>query len=114
MTNEIKQASILKDVSYNDERPSVQVLLETSFTKEIRITFLEGQILKEHQTPYPIVVELIEGKLSFVVQNKKLLIERGDLISLEGGIPHSLHAIENCIVRLTLNKQDRTERVKEI
>ncbi len=66
----MKSANILKDVSYNEKKPAISVLMETTTSKEIRIVFAENQHMKEHQTPHPITVELVEGNLDFGVEGK--------------------------------------------
>ena len=89
-------------------------MFETETTKEIRIAFKEGQLMKEHQTPYPITVEIFEGKLDFGVNNKTYHLEKGALLALQGGIPHNLKAITDCILRLSLSKQDSARRVIDV
>ncbi len=107
-------ASLEKNLVYNETKPAINVLLESDFTKEIRIVFRKNQQMKEHQTPYPIVVEIFEGAIEFGVNGALHALQRGDLICLAGGIPHNLLAKEDSIVRLTLAKQDHTQRVKEV
>lgn len=110
----MKTASLLKDLEYNDKKPAVQVLLETDSSKEIRIAMKKGQVMKEHKTPYPIVVELFEGAISFGVNGKVHKINKGDMLTLEGNVPHDLKAEEDSIVRLSLAKSDSVERVKGV
>lgn len=110
----MKTASLLKDLEYNDEKPAVKVLLDTDSSREIRIAMKKGQIMKEHKTPYPIVVELFEGAINFGVNGEVHTIHKGDLLSLDGDIPHDLKAEEDSIVRLTLSKSDTAERVKGV
>jgi len=110
----MKQTNILKDLVYNDSKVAISVLFETETTKEIRIVFKAGQIMKKHQTPYPITVEMVEGNLDFGVNNEILKLEKGALLSLNGGVPHDLNAKTNCIVRLTLSKLDKVDRVKNV
>ncbi|HAS38988.1 MAG TPA: cupin [Microscillaceae bacterium] len=106
--------SLLKDVVYQENRPSVKVLMESPFTKEISIAFKPGQVMKEHQTPFPIVVHIIEGTIDFGIQGEVHHLEKGDIISLEGGIPHDLKALTTSIVRLTLSTLDESKRVKNV
>ncbi len=110
----MKTASILKELRYNSEKPAVQVLLDTDNSKEIRIAMKKGQVMKEHQTPYPIVVEIFDGSVNFGVNGETILAKRGDLLSLEGNVPHNLVAEEDSIVRLTLSKADNAERVQGV
>ena len=110
----MKTSSILKDVEYNDNKPAISVLMETDFTKEIRIAMKAGQEMKEHKTAFPITVELVEGEIQFGVKGEIMELKRGDLIALEGNVPHNLKAISDCIVRLSLSKNDDVNRVKKV
>lgn len=100
----MKTASIFKDINYGDTKPVLQALLETDFTKEVRITFKAKQILKEHKTAYPIVVQVVEGKIDFRVAQTIQTLEKGDLITLSASVPHDLTAHEDSVVRLTVSK----------
>ncbi len=110
----MNSANILKDVSYNDKKPAISILLETATSKEIRIVFAENQHMKEHQTPHPITVEMVEGNLDFGVEGTVHHLVKGDLLSLDGGVPHDLLAKSECIVRLTLSKADTLQRVEDV
>ena len=107
-------ASFLKDIRFNDAKPQVDLVLETTFTKEIRLVFQKNQLLKKHQTSFPIIVQILRGHILFGVENDTHAMRKGDVITLEGGVPHDLKAIEESIVRLTLSKTDTAERVKNI
>lgn len=107
-------ASIYKDLTYSSKKPTISVLLESDFTKEIRIVFTEGQIMKKHQTAFPIVVEIVSGNINFGVNDTIYSLEKGDLISLKSSIPHDLTATTDSIVRLTLSKLDSTKRVTKV
>lgn len=110
----MKTASILKDLEFNEAKPMIKVLFETSFTKEIRIAMKTGTEMKKHQTSFPIVVEMVDGNLDFGVNNKVLNLVKGDLIALEGSVPHDLKAKTDSVVRLTLTKYDQTDRVEKV
>ena len=111
----MKTASLTQDIQYNSEsRPNVQLLLETETGKEIRIAFKTDQVMKEHKTPFPIVVEIFEGSIDFGVNGENHQLKKGDLVALEGNIPHDLKALENSVVRLSLNKADTAKRVEDV
>ena len=107
-------SSITDALNYNDLKPNVSVLLETENTKEIRILMKAGQLMKEHQTPFPIVVEIFEGSIEFGVNGKALKLNRGDLLSLEGAVPHNVLCTSDSIIRLSLSKKDQVERVRKV
>ena len=110
----MKLASLINELQYHESRPTIQVLMETETGKEIRITFKEGQVMKEHKTPFPIVVEIFEGVIDFGVNGTINNLKKGDLVALEGGIPHDLKALETSTVRLSLNKADSAKRVEDV
>ncbi|EGV43532.1 cupin [Bizionia argentinensis JUB59] len=110
----MKVASLVDNVEYNETKPTIQVLMETETGKEIRIAFKEGHVMKEHKTPFPIVVEVFEGAIDFGVNGKIHHLKKGDLIALEGGVPHDLTATATSIVRLSLNKLDSAKRVEDV
>jgi len=49
----MKLASLTQDLIYHKERPTLKILLDTEFGKEIRIAFKKNQIMKEHTAPFP-------------------------------------------------------------
>ncbi|MEO8933072.1 MAG: cupin domain-containing protein [Xanthomarina sp.] len=110
----MKLASLVNNLEYHETRPTIQVLMETESGKEIRIAFKEGQVMKEHKTPFPIVVEIFEGAIDFGVNGTIHHLEKGDLIALEGGVPHDLTAVKTSTVRLSLNKLDSAKRVEGV
>ncbi|GLR19500.1 cupin domain-containing protein [Portibacter lacus] len=107
-------ASLLNNLEFSDKHPKISVLLETERSKELRITFKKGQVMKKHKTPFPIVIEIFDGEIAFGAEDKVTIVKRGDMLSLDGGIPHDLTANEESIVRLTLSKGDKVERVENV
>ena len=108
------RTSILENVEYGEHNPVVKVLFETLSSKELRIVFREGQIMKKHKTQFPIVVEVVEGQIDFGVATQRYFLKKGDLIALESLVEHDLQAQADSILRLSLNKADDTNRVKEV
>lgn len=110
-----KSISFYDDLQYEEQtKPAIKVMVKTPFAKEIRIVFRKGQEMKEHKAPFPIVVQVLEGIIDFGVENERLLLKRGMMITLEGNIAHDLIAREDSIVRLSLNMQDTTQRVESV
>ncbi|MDB4335154.1 cupin domain-containing protein [bacterium] len=110
----MKTASLSSNIQYNSDKPNIERLLDTPFSKEIRIVFKAGQIMKEHTAPAPIVVEMFEGALDFGVEGKVHHLVKGDMLTLDAKVPHDLKATEDSIVRLTLSKSDSLDRVFKV
>lgn len=107
-------ASIYDNIEYGDKNPAIKILIDCPHTKEIRITFRKGQVMKEHKAGYPIVVAVIEGCINFGIGQERQILKKGMMISLSANIPHDLIAENDSIVRLSLNKSDNIERIKNI
>lgn len=110
----MKIAHFTQNLTYKDQKPNVELLLDTEFTKEIRIIFRQGQFMKEHKAPFPIVVMVYDGKIDFGVNNEILHLQKGDMITLTANVPHDLKATTDSIVRLTLSKGDQISRVEDV
>ena len=110
----MKTASLIEGLQFKENKPNIQVLFETENTKEIRIALGKGQIMKEHKTKYPIVVEIFEGEIDFTVYGKVERLKKGAILALEGNVLHELLGIENSTVRLSLSKADSVERVYNV
>ena len=110
----MEKVNIYDDIVYGEEKVKVSPILETEFSKEIRIVFKKNQIMKDHKTAYPITVEVFEGSIDFGVGEKVYSLVKGDIVSLEASIVHNLKANEDSIVRLTLSKSDSINRVKGV
>jgi quercetin dioxygenase-like cupin family protein len=110
----MKTAAFLNEVNFDDNKVSIKVLLETDFTKEIRIAMKAGQEMKEHKAPLPIVVQVIQGEIDFGVGDQRHRLRTGDIIALEPSVSHDLLAKQDSVVRLTLSKGDHASRVQKV
>ena len=110
----MKSANIYQGIVFNQSKPVITVIFETNFTKEIRVVMHKGTVMKEHKTPYPIIVEILDGHVDFGVKQQTKHMIKGDMIALDGNTPHDLMANENSIIRLTLSRYDDSNRVENV
>ena len=87
------------------------MLCESEFSKEIRITMSKDAIMKEHRAPNAIIVQVLRGSIEFEMSGKILVMNEFDMITLPSLVPHSLKALEDSIIRLSLSKSDSHTRV---
>lgn len=106
--------SFTTPLEFDDQRVKTKVIVETSFSKEIRIAMKAGQQMKEHKTPYPIIIHVLEGEIDLGVNGQTHHMKSNDIISLEGDIPHDLSAKRDTVIRLSLSKHDKVERVVQL
>lgn len=111
----MQKYNILENIEYNENKVSITPMFETATSKEIRIVFKAGQIMKDHKTSFPITVEIVEGDIAFGVESGEVYeLKKGDLVALEANVVHNLKAHSNAIVRLSLAKGDSVFRVKAV
>jgi len=106
--------SFNENLEFSDNRIVTEVILETSFSKEIRILLKNGQTMKEHKAPLPIIVHVLKGEIDFGIEGEIKSLKKGDVITLDSNIYHDLTAKRDSIVRLTLSKLDDAARVKNV
>lgn len=110
----MEKASFETQLNFSAEKAQISVILESPFSKELRIAMRKGQQMKEHQTPFPIMIHLLQGSIEFGVGTSTHSLTQGDIFWLEGGVPHHLTAKEDSVIRLTLSKLDDAHRVKNV
>ena len=62
----------------------------------------KGARLQEHHTRAPIAVAVIDGRINFVANGKTQVVTRGMIIALDRGIAHSVEALEESALVLTV------------
>lgn len=110
----MKIESFNENLDFNNDKIVTKVVLETSFSKEIRILLKKDQVMKEHKAPFPIIVHVIDGEINFGVEGEIHLLKIGNIITLPANVPHDLYALKDSVVRLSLSKLDKIERVNDV
>ena len=79
-----------------------QTIVKTEALEVIRIVMVAGKDLPPHAVPGEITVQCLEGRVEFRVGEVKHLLTAGSLLYLEGTDEHSLHALENSSLLVTI------------
>jgi quercetin dioxygenase-like cupin family protein len=64
--------------------------------------FEKGGFLKEHRAEGEVIIHAIAGKLAVTVANEELTLGPGELLSLAPGLVHSVRAIDESEMLLTV------------
>ena len=110
----MQKFNIYDNIEYSEEKVLITPMFDDENRKEIRIVFSKNQIMKDHKTKFPITVEIVEGSIDFGVKEEIFSLVKGDIVALDGDIMHNLKANENSVVRLSLSKNDTTNRVQGV
>ena len=84
----IQTASLLTDSEFNETKPPIKVILESDYSKEIRIAFKKGQFMKAPKTSFLITVEIFDGAINFGVNEKTHQLKKGAIIFLPANVVH--------------------------
>ena len=66
--------------------------------------FTKGQALSEHSAPFDAIVQLVDGKAEIDINKHSFLLQKGDYIIMPANITHSVLAIEDFKMLLTMIK----------
>ena len=100
------RANLLEAVEYNDENIVITELLDTSFSKEIRIAMQSHQVMRDHESEQPVTLSVIKGVVNLSAEGNNVVMQKGDVVALSGSVKHHIEALEDAIVRLTLFKMN--------
>ncbi|CAM2862116.1 cupin domain-containing protein [Helicobacter burdigaliensis] len=91
----------------------INVLVESENSKEIQILLAKNSVMDRHKAPFAIHVQVLKGKIIFKV-DEEYTLNTLSMISLAPNVEHSLQALEDSIVRLSLAKNDSAKRVNAV
>ncbi|MCW2312266.1 uncharacterized protein (DUF2249 family) [Rhodoferax antarcticus] len=77
-------------------------LYKTQQLEVFRLVLLAGKEMPEHQVVGELTVQCLEGSIEFSIGTTHEVMRAGDLKCLAGGVSHSLRAIEDSAVLVTL------------
>ena len=94
---QIKQESPWKD----KDRNAITVF-KTNGMRIVLIALHAGAEMKTHTADGIISVQVIYGRMKFNADNRSVELDKGQMLALHKGIPHSVVAVEETIFLLTL------------
>ena len=68
----------------------------------LRLVLPTGKSIATHKVSAPLVVHCISGEIEFTAISATHELEQGDLLHLTAAEPHSVTALENAVVLLTI------------
>ena len=81
---------------------STFALVKTSQMEIIRMVLEEGKKIPQHKVVGESSVQCLQGKVIFKTEESEQTLEPGSWIYLDGSIPHSLEALANSVLLVTV------------
>jgi quercetin dioxygenase-like cupin family protein len=97
--------SLSEETQFAENGIVSRTLLQTTVCRIVLFGFAEGQELTEHTSTMQAVVQILSGECEFVLDGKAHHLKPGDLVFMPPHLPHSLRAIKQFSMLLTLSKQ---------
>jgi len=82
-----------------------KTLFKTPHIEVIRMILPAGKILSEHKAPGEIIVQCLEGDITFTTIGEPKKLRAGDMLYLAAGEPHKLEAVADSSFLLTIALQ---------
>ncbi|MEP6712978.1 MAG: cupin domain-containing protein [Ferruginibacter sp.] len=93
---------IKKEEEWISGKHNAITLMKSASMRIVVIAMHQGNEMKMHQSDGPITVHIIEGKLNFITENESVILQKGQLVTLQENIKHGLIAIEETVFLLTM------------
>lgn len=103
-----------QNAEFQQEKVAVNVLAQNASAKEIQILMPQDSVMKEHKAPFDISVQVLRGVVEFSVGDDTAVLKDLDMVSLKANETHSLRALKDSIVRLSLAQADTLARVQGV
>lgn len=79
-----------------------RAILKSSSLELMRMVLPAGRTVAEHQVPGEITIQCLEGGVELSAHGAPQVLRAGDMVYLEGGVPHALHALEDSSLLVTI------------
>jgi len=104
--------NIAAEVPVVTESTTSRVVLDNRLLRVVEFTFDAGELLTEHSSPRAVVVQLLEGEMSFSLEGQERTLHPADVVYLAPGAKHALVAKTAC--RMSLVMVDVSEVPEEV
>jgi len=91
-------------VQYQDGSIVSRTLLEDQSGTLTVFSFDQGQALSEHTVPYNAFVQVLDGEAEITVGGDPVVVKKGEIVLMPGGIPHRVRAEKRFKMLLTMFK----------
>lgn len=77
-------------------------LFKSAQLEVMRLVLAAGSSLGEHSVPGELTLQCLQGSASVVADGSARPLRGGELLYLRGGVAHSVRAVDDCVLLLTL------------
>lgn len=93
---------IKQELAWKNSDRNAITIFKTSGMRIVLIALHKGAEMKTHTAPGIISVQVLEGQIKFHTEQKTSGLQKGQMLALHAGIPHSVFAHEESVFLLTI------------
>lgn len=107
-----KSGEVVDVRTWGDELPAgkTKAIIKTDAIELLRLSLPAGKEIPTHRARGDVVIHCIEGAVSLSIGSAASELRAGQLVHIDSGAPHSLRAISDSFVLLTVVQQNRERR----
>lgn len=83
------------------------VLAKTDRMRVVLRALHAGSALPTHKADGPITVQVLTGRIEFTTESRTVGLKEGELLALRAGVPHSVRALDQSAILITVAAEDR-------
>ena len=95
-------AQIKEETSWKDGKRNAITVFKTNDLRIVLIALHEGSEMARHIADGIISVQVLEGRIQFITDEKSVELDKGQMLALHERIPHSVKALAESMFLLTL------------
>jgi len=99
-----KKMNFNEDISYSNDAVVSKTLFRTDNSVLTLFALAKEQKIAEHTTPFDALVQILEGEAEIKIGNETNSYKAGESIIMPINVPHSLRAISDFKMLLTMMK----------
>lgn len=84
------------------DRLQIARVLQGSGVKMVRLSLADGQVMREHSTNAPLIVQVLDGLIAFRIAGEELELPTGAVLYVDPEELHEVEALRDSHVLLTL------------
>lgn len=94
--------ALVNQTPIDAERLTVQQVFRGDGASMMRLAFQAGQVVREHSAPRPILVQVLEGHITFSIGDEAFDMPQGAIVHVDARVLHEVTALEDSHLLLIL------------
>ncbi|WP_449279386.1 cupin domain-containing protein [Leucobacter sp. GX0328] len=94
--------ALLQAAPVSSDRFQIKRIFQGEGARVIRLSFAAGQVMREHSTNAPLIVQVLDGEVQFRVSGEEIAMPAGAMLHVKPSVVHEVEAVTDAHVLLTL------------